>query len=177
MKNRIGELKLVIFTAAILISVSIDYRSTKNMEKEPQEKYELNSFEEVEEFYLQNMSDKQKLKSKLIQTVLKIPEEQSDLFALFILNSNEPFFYLGGATYLEIGKFVEPELFKKVCIYLLRNLEKSTDLWFDIQQIGRWVNQDFVPRNSNMNHEEIIESMLNKMMDYFEETHQIEKSR
>lgn len=168
-KNGLG-----IVIAIILSSIAISCGSKKNVTMESNENYKISSFKEAKEFYLQNMSDKQKLKYKLAETVLSNPKEQSDLFALFILNSNEPFYFMGGATYSDIGRFVEPELFKKVCFHLLDNLEQSEDLWFDIQQIGRWVDQDFVPRNSNMNLEEKIEKMTNKLMDYYEEKYQIE---
>lgn len=126
-------------------------------------------FEKVKQFYVDNLSDKDKLKIELFRIVRSNPVENSNLFAFFILNSNEPFFYMGGATYNEIGKHVKPELNKKVCLHLLENVESSKDLWFDIQQIGRWVGQDFVPRErTDLNHSEKIQYMIDKMMDYFE---------
>ncbi len=128
-------------------------------------------FERMKQFYLDNLSDKDKLKNELFRIVLKNPVENSNLFALFILNSKEPFYFMGGATYNEIGKHVKPDLNKKVALHLLENLEYSKDLWLDIQQIGRWTNQDFIPNESvgkNLNHNEIIAAMADKMMNYFE---------
>jgi hypothetical protein len=161
-------MKIKITLIIILAGALAGCKPPNVIKKESKDKQELKSFQEVKTYYLNNQTDKDKLKMKMIQTVLNNPEEQSDLFALFILNSDKPFFFLGGASYSEIGKYVEPELFKKVCLHLISKLENSTDLLFDIQQIGRWVNHDFVPRNSNMKKEEKIEWMVNTMMDYFD---------
>lgn len=126
-------------------------------------------FERVKQLYVDNLCDKEKLKFALFRVVRSNPVENSNLFAIFILNSNEPFFYMGGATYNEIGKHVKSDLYKKVCIHLLKNIEFSKDLWLDIQQIGRWVGQDFVPRErTDLSHNEKIQFMIDNMMDYFE---------
>lgn len=134
------------------------------------------TFEEVQDFYLQSLSDRDKLKLKMHETVMTNPEEHAALFALFILNSNDPFYFLGGATYDQIGRFIDDELFKKVCLHLLSHFEHSKDFWFDIQQMGRWVNQDFVARDSEMNPDEQMIWMVNKMMDYFEAMYKIKRS-
>jgi len=158
----------------ILIIISWGCKVKKNIQTEYNESMVMNDFESVKGFYFNNLGDKERLKIELANIVHKNPVENSNLFALFVINSEEPFFFMGGATYNEIGKYVRADLFKKVSLHLLEHLETSKDHWFDIQQIGRWVNEDFVPRGkSDLNHREKIKFMIDRMMNYFEREYKI----
>ena len=138
------------------------------MKKEWTNRIDISTYAGVRDHYLNNLSYKDKFKNKLIQSTITNPKEHADLFAYSILSSDKPFELIGGATYSEIGQHVEGELFMAVCVHLLEKLTSSIDPWVDIQQIGRWVQQDFMDYNVDMNHDEKITSMVNKMMDYFE---------
>jgi hypothetical protein len=130
-----------------------------------------NKDEVLENFYkvfYKNRSSKDELKCEIHRMTLKDVKDNANFFALFMINSSDSFYYLGGATYNEIGQFVNRELFRTVCMTLISKITNSKDLWFDIQQVGRWVGQDFVPRGNELPREEKVKLMMNNMMDYFE---------
>ena len=115
-----------------------------------------------------NYSKDEKLVKAQIWTLLnRNPSKFANYFAKFLLKVHNPYFYLGGATKNKIGKYIDENLNNKLILYLLDKISESKDLWFDIQQIGRWVGEDFVNRDNNISQNKRIELMLNKMMDYF----------
>lgn len=153
---------------SVLILINISCTSKKELHSGSSTRFNI-----TQNFAQADPSAKYDLKLNLHAVTQANPRDNSNLFALFILNSSDPFYYMGGASYLLIGQYVEEELFKKVSIHLFENLNRSSDLWFDIQQVGRWVDQDFVPKNLNISTEEKIVYMSNKVKEYFDKKYKV----
>lgn len=106
------------------------------------------------------------LKKQLWILLNENPKLYADYFVSTLLKTKNPFEILGGATFEEIGQYVKKTNNDKFFMFLLKKLEYSKDPWFDVQQIGRWVQYDFIDRNSELPIEKEMSAVLERLEDY-----------
>ena len=166
------SLKLQIFTFTLLLALytgNIAAQENTDIETIEVLKRDLLNYKFEEKSY------KYGLKRILWTKVQEDIEVNANLLGLFLLESDDPFFYISGATYEHVGKYIDEFIYHKVSIYLLNKLKYSNDFWYDIQQIGRWLGEDFVPTGDKISREKTLKIMYHNMLEFYETEYAIVK--